>query len=120
MTPATHAILEDAEIRDEATSKKYYDLGVKAEEVGDRLKAVEAYEAAYAADPDNATVCFRLAYNLDLMGEVIGGGGLGGGVGHLIPRSSPRKRGPRCFIEGRSGLQKKAWVPAFAGMSGLD
>ena len=60
---------DDVEIRDEATSKKYYDLGVKAAEAGDRIKAIEALEAAYAADPDNAEVCFRLAYNLDLVGE---------------------------------------------------
>ena len=69
MTPASHAIHDDVEIRDEATSKKYYDIGVKAAEAGDRVKAIEALEAAYAADPDNAEVCFRLAYNLDLVGE---------------------------------------------------
>jgi DNA-directed RNA polymerase subunit alpha len=69
MSPSSHAILDDAEIRDEATSKKYYDQAVKAEDAGDRYKAIEAYEAAYAADPDNANVCFRLAYNLDLVGE---------------------------------------------------
>lgn len=66
MTPATY---DDVEIRDEATSKKYYDLARKAEEAGDRVKAIEAYEAAYAADPDSAEVCFRLAYQLDLVGE---------------------------------------------------
>ncbi len=69
MTPATHAMIDDVEIRDEATSKKYYDLGLKAEEAGERVRAIEQYEAAYAADPDNSTVCFRLAYNLDLVGE---------------------------------------------------
>lgn len=66
MTPATY---DDVEIRDEATSKKYYDLARKAEDAGDRVKAIEAYEAAYAADPDSAEVCFRLAYQLDLVGE---------------------------------------------------
>ncbi len=67
MSPS--ATYDDVEIRDEATSKKYYDQAVKAEEAGDRVKAIEAFEAAYAADPDNAAVCFRLAYNLDLVGE---------------------------------------------------
>lgn len=57
------------EIRDTATAKKYIDAGRKAEEAGDRYGAVEAYEAAYTADPDDPEVCFRLAYNLDLMGE---------------------------------------------------
>ena len=66
MTPATY---DDVEIRDRATSKKYYDLARKAEDAGDRIKAIEAYEAAYAADPDSADVCFRLAYQLDLVGE---------------------------------------------------
>ncbi len=66
MTPATY---DDVEIRDEATSRKYYDLARKAEDAGDRVKAIEAYEAAYAADPDSAEVCFRLAYQLDLVGE---------------------------------------------------
>ncbi len=62
-------MLEDTDIRDRATSKKYYDQALNAEQKGDRVKAIEAYEAAYAADPDNADVCFRLAYNLDLVGE---------------------------------------------------
>jgi DNA-directed RNA polymerase subunit alpha len=31
--------------------------------------AIDAYEAAFAADPDNPEVCFGLAYNLDLVGE---------------------------------------------------
>lgn len=57
------------EIKDEATSRKYFDQGLAAEEAGDRLSAIEAYEAAYTADPDSAQVCFRLAYCLDLMGE---------------------------------------------------
>lgn len=57
------------EIRDTVTSKKYLDAGLKAERTGERVKAIEAYEAAYAADPDNSEVCFRLAINLDLVGE---------------------------------------------------
>ncbi|NJL32476.1 MAG: tetratricopeptide repeat protein [Phycisphaerales bacterium] len=57
------------EIRDIATSKKYFDVAYKAEKAGERVKAIEAYEAAYAADPDNTEVCFRLAINLDLVGE---------------------------------------------------
>jgi DNA-directed RNA polymerase subunit alpha len=61
--------LASDEIRDTATAKKYIDAGRKAEDDGDRYGAIEAYEAAYTADPDNPTVCFRLAYNLDLVGE---------------------------------------------------
>lgn len=63
------AIMDDAEIRDEKTSKAKFDQGRAAEQAGDRIKAIMAYEAAYAADPDNLDVCFRLAYNLDLVGE---------------------------------------------------
>jgi len=57
------------EIRDVAMSTKYLDAGRQAETTFDRLGAVEAYEAAYTADPDNPEVCFRLAYNLDVLGE---------------------------------------------------
>jgi len=61
--------MEATDVRDTATSSKYYAAGREAEQAGDRLTAIEQYEAAYAADPDNVDVCFRLAYNLDLMGE---------------------------------------------------
>ncbi|MEX0653889.1 MAG: DNA-directed RNA polymerase subunit alpha C-terminal domain-containing protein, partial [Phycisphaeraceae bacterium] len=57
------------EVRDVETARKYYDAGFKAEQAGNRYEAVEQYEAAYTADPDDAAICFRLAYNLDLMGE---------------------------------------------------
>ncbi|MEM0913960.1 MAG: DNA-directed RNA polymerase subunit alpha C-terminal domain-containing protein [Planctomycetota bacterium] len=57
------------DIRDVAMSTKYLDSGRAAEASFDRLGAVEAYEAAYTADPDNPDVCFRLAYSLDLLGE---------------------------------------------------
>ncbi|MEM9253656.1 MAG: DNA-directed RNA polymerase subunit alpha C-terminal domain-containing protein [Planctomycetota bacterium] len=57
------------DIRDVAMSTKYLDSGREAEASFDRLGAVEAYEAAYTADPDNPDVCFRLAYSLDLLGE---------------------------------------------------
>ncbi|MCC6681170.1 MAG: tetratricopeptide repeat protein [Phycisphaeraceae bacterium] len=59
----------DVEIRDEVTSRKYFQQGLAAEMACDRLGAIEAYEAAYAADPDSGEVCFRLAYCLDLVGE---------------------------------------------------
>ncbi|MEM9414740.1 MAG: DNA-directed RNA polymerase subunit alpha C-terminal domain-containing protein [Planctomycetota bacterium] len=57
------------DVRDTATSDKYYQQGLEAENAGDRVEAIKAYEAAYTADPDNTEVCFRLAYNLDLLGE---------------------------------------------------
>ncbi len=63
------ATYDGADIRDTDTARKYFDAGWDAEQSGDRLAAVESYEAAYAADPDDDEVCFRLAYNLDLMGE---------------------------------------------------
>jgi len=58
-----------AEVKDEAASTRYLAAGQQAEAQGLREDAIEAYEAAYAADPDNAEVCFRLAYILDLAGE---------------------------------------------------
>ncbi|XAM00121.1 tetratricopeptide repeat protein [Phycisphaeraceae bacterium D3-23] len=57
------------DVRDTATSDKYYQQGLEAEQNGNRVEAIKAYEAAYTADPDNTEVCFRLAYNLDLLGE---------------------------------------------------
>jgi DNA-directed RNA polymerase subunit alpha len=61
--------MADDMVRDTATARKYFDAGRKAEQNGDRRAAIEAYEAAYAADPDDDNTCFRLAYNLDLVGE---------------------------------------------------
>lgn len=60
---------DDDVVRDTATARKYYEAGRKAETNGDRRAAIEAYEAAYTADPDDDNNCFRLAYNLDLVGE---------------------------------------------------
>ncbi len=59
----------DREVRDTETSTKYLNAGRQSENAGDRWKAIDSYEAAFAADPDNLDVCFRLAYNLDLVGE---------------------------------------------------
>lgn len=63
----TTAMMDD--MRDTATARKHFDQGQQAEDAGDYLKAIDQYEAAYAADPDDTAICFRLAYNLDLMGE---------------------------------------------------
>ena len=57
------------EVRDTETAEKYVRQGREAEEVGDREEAIRSYEIAFTADPDNPQVCFRLAYNLDLLGE---------------------------------------------------
>lgn len=64
------SVSQDSEnLRDKQTSSQYLEAGRQAEQAGDRLMAIEAYEAAFAADPDNPEVCFHLAYNLDLVGE---------------------------------------------------
>jgi DNA-directed RNA polymerase subunit alpha len=63
------AIMEAEEVRDTTTSQKFFHKGFEAEQNGETLAAIEAYEAAYTADPDDPRVCFRLAYNLDLVGE---------------------------------------------------
>jgi DNA-directed RNA polymerase subunit alpha len=55
--------------RDTETAAQYFNTGWEAEQNRDYPAAIEAYEAAYTADPDDPAVCFRLAYNLDLQGE---------------------------------------------------
>ncbi len=69
MAEATGSMLMERDVRDAETAKKYLASGKVAEAEGRRLKAIEAYEAAFTADPDDPEVCFRLAYCLDLMGE---------------------------------------------------
>ncbi len=69
MSQATATAVLDSDLRDVKTAQKYLDLGRKAEDAGDREGAIEALEAAFAADPDNSEICFRLALNLDLVGE---------------------------------------------------
>ena len=63
------AMLEHQDIRDEATAMKYLAAATEADNQGDRLGAIDALEAAFAADPDNPDICFRLAHHLDLVGE---------------------------------------------------
>lgn len=69
MSPADQATVDTGDYKDTATSSKYLQQGLEAEQRGERYEAIKAYEAAYTADPDSTEVCFRLAYNLDLLGE---------------------------------------------------
>jgi DNA-directed RNA polymerase subunit alpha len=69
MSQASATAVLDNDLRDVKTAQKYFDIARKAEDAGEREKAIEAYEAAFAADPDNADTCFRLALNLDAVGE---------------------------------------------------
>ena len=57
------------DVRDTDTAKAFFEQGHELEQAGDRVGAIEKYETAYAADPEDSNVCFRLAYNLDLVGE---------------------------------------------------
>ena len=68
-TSVNEAATQTDEVRDTSTARKFYEKGLKQEGSGDRLGAIELYEAAYTADPDDSEVLFRLAYNLDLVGE---------------------------------------------------
>ena len=61
--------LTNDNVTDTETSQKFYDQGIASEEAGNRLAAIESYEAAFTANPDDEDICFRLAYNLDLLGE---------------------------------------------------
>lgn len=70
MPEGKSSVLADGQdVRDVETANKYLETARKAEAAGERMRAIEAYEAAFTADPDNPEVCFRLAYNLDLVGE---------------------------------------------------
>lgn len=69
MSDESAATLDTDEFRDTETARKYFDAGYAAEMSGDRIGAIEQYEAAYTADPEDTENCFRLAYNLDLLGE---------------------------------------------------
>jgi DNA-directed RNA polymerase subunit alpha len=55
--------------RDTAAAAKHLEMASKAEAQQDRGKTVEELRRAVAADPENAQALFKLAYNLDLMGE---------------------------------------------------
>jgi DNA-directed RNA polymerase subunit alpha len=56
------------EAADPKAAREAYEAGLKAEQDGDRLAAIEHYRKAvgFAENPD---YLFRLAYNLDLLGE---------------------------------------------------
>ena len=69
MNSSDIAIIDSEDLNDTISCQKHFGTGQEAERNGDRLGAIQAYEAAYMADPDNPEVCFRLAYNLDLLGE---------------------------------------------------
>jgi len=62
-------LIGSEEPRDAAAAKKLFDQGRAAEEKGERLEAIAFYEQAFEAAPDDEAICFRLAYNLDLVGE---------------------------------------------------
>jgi len=69
MSESSSGVMDNLNVRDTETAEKYLKQGVEAENKGERYEAIEAYEAAFAADPDSPEVCFRLAYALDLVGE---------------------------------------------------
>lgn len=50
-------------------AQQKYEAALQAENAADYESAIAGYRAAYTAEPDNAEVCFRLAYLLDLAGE---------------------------------------------------
>jgi len=69
MSDSSSGVMDNLNVRDTETAEKYLKQGVECEQRGERYEAIEAYEAAFAADPDSPEVCFRLAYALDLVGE---------------------------------------------------
>jgi len=70
MSPQETAVKNEEETdRDPARAAKHFKAGREAEAKGNRWKAIESYEHAFEADPEDAEICFRLAYLLDLAGE---------------------------------------------------
>lgn len=61
--------VSDTTKRDTAAAAKFIAAGMAATETGDREKAIAEFRKAVNADPDNAEALFRLAYQLDLVGE---------------------------------------------------
>jgi len=57
------------EHQDPAEAVRLFTAGQEAEAQSNRWEALEHYEAAFEADPENSDVCFHLAYMLDLVGE---------------------------------------------------
>ncbi|MBL9000516.1 MAG: tetratricopeptide repeat protein [Phycisphaerae bacterium] len=59
----------DSGKRDSAASAKFHAAGLKLEASGDRVGAIAEFRKAANADPANFDTLFKLAYNLDLVGE---------------------------------------------------
>lgn len=55
--------------RDVEASRTHLVAAQNAERFGDRVGAISEYRRAVQFDPDNTEACFRLAFNLDLVGE---------------------------------------------------
>ena len=64
----THAAHDD-EAHDVEGARKHYQAGNAAAAEGDRWAAIDHLEAAFDANPEDAEICFKLAYHLDLVGE---------------------------------------------------
>jgi DNA-directed RNA polymerase subunit alpha len=68
-TPTDAMLSADRELRDPQAAQRHFADGRAAEEAGSRLDAIDAFRRSYQADPGVEETCFRLAYNLDLVGE---------------------------------------------------
>jgi DNA-directed RNA polymerase subunit alpha len=61
--------VSESGVRNPEDAQRFYVEGQEAEKIHVRTEAVAAYRRAVNADPENSHYLFRLAYNLDLMGE---------------------------------------------------
>ncbi|MAE60688.1 MAG: hypothetical protein CMJ49_04930 [Planctomycetaceae bacterium] len=60
---------DNDEFRDPAAAEAALAEAHQAELSQDRIAALDAYEKAFQADPDNPKACFSLAYHRDLIGD---------------------------------------------------
>jgi DNA-directed RNA polymerase subunit alpha len=61
--------VSDTNRRDQQTAMRLVADAKRADQAGDRMKAISEYRRAVASDPQSAEALFGLAYGLDLVGE---------------------------------------------------
>ena len=69
MSNASDSTAPTEEQHDPKAAREAFQMGREAEKKLDRWKAIEHYQRAFELSPGDDQISFRLAYNLDLVGE---------------------------------------------------